>query len=288
MRFYSGLSALDDVVSGCGFCPGILEVFGGAASGKTSLTLSFMQDADQAGIPTLYVPTDETISPKFLQSWVPGCSFAKTLGDESAVEIALRFVRHGKCLVVIDSIHGLQPLAHNHSSLSYQDYSGRNRLLHYFLSSAWPLVQRTKSLLLVTSQIRDNIFEQGLRPKTVSSLTPNLRGLVDYSIRLTRKSNRAEYGRNAQSKVEARVVLDRFHHSGNRPSYIHMWHTHGFWTAFNLLTHMVHRGLIERHGAYFRDSGGVTLGPGWYKAAEAIERRLDFYKAYYRKSLDFS
>ncbi len=281
-RYSSGLPSLDEKVGGSFRSGSSMEIYGKEKSGKTCLALSFLRAAEGKAR-TWYAPTDETVGRTFLMETVPSARHVRGTNQEDILEIILRLLSEpSPNVIVLDTIHGLIPHAYADTRVGTNMGGGRARMIYYFLQEAQRHLIRNPHLLIMTNQVRDNVYDKDTRPSLVSTMPPSSSPLLDYRIKLTRTNEHSEGGVVSYHKVEARPVLNRYS-SRNETTDLWLWSTEGFWPAWNLFHHLLSTGILVRAGAYYKLTEGSehqeSLGPGAHKAAEAIENNFEFYKS---------
>lgn len=172
-----------DIALGVGGMPRgrIIEIYGPEASGKTSLCLSLIAQAQKEGGVAAFVDAEHALDP----------SWAKTLGvnldnllisqpdtGEQALEIAETLIRSGGVdVVVIDSVAALVPRSEIEGEMGDAQMGVQARLMSQALRKLTSVVSKSKTIVVFTNQIRMKIGIMFGNPET----TPGGLALKFYS-----------------------------------------------------------------------------------------------------------
>lgn len=169
----SGSLALDAALGVGGYPRGrIIEIYGPESSGKTTLTLHAIAEAQKAGLNCAFVDAEHAFDP----------SYAKNLGinldtliisqpdnGEAALEIADTLVRSGAIdLVVIDSVAALVPQVELEGGMADNQMGLQARLMSKALRKLTSTVSKTNSTIIFINQIRMKIGVMFGSPETTS------------------------------------------------------------------------------------------------------------------------
>lgn len=169
----SGSLALDAALGVGGYPRGrIVEIYGPESSGKTTLTLHAIAEAQKAGLNCAFVDAEHAFDP----------SYAKNLGinldtliisqpdnGEAALEIADTLVRSGAIdLVVIDSVAALVPQVELEGGMADNQMGLQARLMSKALRKLTSTVSKTNSTIIFINQIRMKIGVMFGSPETTS------------------------------------------------------------------------------------------------------------------------
>ena len=170
---HSGSLALDAALGVGGYPRGrIIEIYGPESSGKTTLTLHAIAEAQKAGLSCAFVDAEHAFDP----------SYAKNLGinlddliisqpdnGEAALEIADTLVRSGAIdLVVIDSVAALVPQVELEGGMADNQMGLQARLMSKALRKLTSTVSKTNSTIIFINQIRMKIGVMFGSPETTS------------------------------------------------------------------------------------------------------------------------
>ena len=208
-----------DIALGVGGLPKgrIIEIFGPEASGKTTLCLSLIAQAQRQGGIAAFIDAEHALDP----------SWAKTIGvkledllisqpdtGEQALEIAEQLIRSGGVdVVVVDSVAALVPKVEIEGEMGESQIGLQARLMSQALRKLTGVVSKSKTIVVFTNQIRLKIGVLFGNPET----TPGGLALKFYaSVRLdtrkieTLKKNNQVYGARIRVKVVKNKVAPPF------------------------------------------------------------------------------
>ena len=265
----SGCLSLDMALGGKGLPRGrVCEVFGPESSGKTTLTLHVVAEAQKAGGVAAFIDAEHALDP----------SWAKKLGvdletllvsqpssGEEALHIAEMLIRSNAVdIVVIDSVAALVPRKELEGEIGDQHVGLQARLMSQSLRKLTGVISKSKAIVIFINQIRDKIGMTGYgSPET----TPGGRALKFYcscriDVRRVAQVKEGEtvIGQRVKAKVVKNKVAPPF-----RVAEFDMMHDHGISYEGDILDLALADKLIIRSGAWFR-YGDVPLGQGREKA----------------------
>jgi recombination protein RecA len=260
----TGSLSLDMALGGQGIPRGrVVEVFGPEASGKTTLALHVVAQAQKAGGIAAFVDAEHALDP----------SWAKKLGveletllvsqpgsGEEAMRITEMLIRSNAVdVIVVDSVAALIPQKELEGEIGDSHVGLQARLMSQSLRKLTGAISKSKTSVIFINQIREKIGVMFGTPET----TPGGRALKFYSscrIDVRRigslKDGEEVVGQRVKAKVVKNKVAPPF-----RNAEFDMMHTDGISYEGDVLDlAMAHR-LITRVGAWFR-YGEEQLGQG--------------------------
>jgi len=193
-----------DIALGVGGMPRgrIIEIYGPEASGKTTLALHIIAQAQKLGGRAAFVDAEHALDPEYAKRLgvkVDELLISQPDSGEQALEIVESLVRSGEIdVVVVDSVAALTPRAEIEGEMGDQFIGLQARLMSQALRKLTAIVAKTKCVVVFINQIRMQIGMYG-NPET----TPGGRALKFYS------SVRVEVRRAAQIKKGEEVVGNR-------------------------------------------------------------------------------
>lgn len=200
----TGSFALDLALGVGGFPRGrIVEVFGPESSGKTTLALHTVAEAQKKGGMAAYVDAEHALDPEYAKKIgvkINDLLISQPDSGEQALEIVENLIRSGSVdIVVVDSVAALTPRAELEGDMGQQHVGLQARLMSHGLRKLSTLVARTKTVLIFINQIRMQIGIMFGNPET----TPGGKALKFYA------SVRTEIRRAAQIKKGEEVIGNR-------------------------------------------------------------------------------
>lgn len=200
----SGSLAIDAALGVGGFPRGrVVEIFGPESSGKTTLTLHLIAEAQKAGGSAAFIDAEHALDPKYacaLGVDVDNLIVSQPDHGEQALEIASALICTGAIdLVIVDSVAALVPKAELEGEMGDSHMGLHARLMSQALRKLTGHVARTNTCLVFINQLREKIGVVFGNPET----TTGGRALKFYC------SIRAEIRRGAAIKDGERIIGNR-------------------------------------------------------------------------------
>ncbi len=200
----SGSIGLDEALGIGGYPRGrIIEIFGPESSGKTTLSLHAVAEAQKMGGICAFIDAEHAMDPQYAQNL--GVKLDELLisqpdTGEQALEIVESLVRSGKIdVIVIDSVAALTPKDEIEGAMGQQHMGKQARLMSQALRKLTSIVAKSKTVVIFINQIRMQIGVMFGNPET----TPGGKALKFYT------SVRLDIRRIAQIKKGEEVVGGR-------------------------------------------------------------------------------
>ncbi len=273
----SGSIALDCALGVGGYPRGrIIEVYGPESSGKTTLTLHAIAEAQKAGGIAAFIDAEHAFD----------VTYARAIGvetdrllisqpdtGEQALEIAEILTRSDVVdLVVFDSVAALTPKAEIEGEMGDQHMGLQARLMSQALRKLTAVAHRTDTALMFINQLRQKIGVVFGSPET----TTGGNALKFYaSIRLdVRRTGQLKSGDTlVGSRTRVKVVKNKLAPPFQEAEFEIRWGT-GIDAPADLLDRGIVCGVIEKSGSYF-SFGGESMGQGREKVRELLMGRAD-------------
>src|SRR3989344_1293422 len=194
-----------DIALGVGGIPRgrIIEVFGPESSGKTTLTLHIIREAQKKNGICAFVDAEHALDPEYAKKI--GVNLQDLLvsqpdSGEHALEIVESLVRSGKVdVIVVDSVAALTPKAEIEGDMGQQHMGLQARLMSHALRKLTAIVSKSKTIVIFINQIRMQIGVMFGNPET----TTGGKALKFYS------SVRIDVRRAAQIKKGEEIIGNR-------------------------------------------------------------------------------
>jgi recombination protein RecA len=163
----------------------IIEIFGPESSGKTTLALHVVAEAQKLGGLCAYIDAEHAMDPEYakrLGVQINDLLISQPDAGEQALEIVDSLIRTGKMdVIVIDSVAALTPRAEIEGDMGAHHVGAQARLMSQALRKLTAIVARSKTIVIFINQIRMQIGVMFGNPET----TPGGKALKFYaSVRL--------------------------------------------------------------------------------------------------------
>lgn len=245
-------------------CGRIIEIFGPESSGKTTLALHVIAEAQKAGGIAAFVDAEHALDPDYARRI--GVKLTELLisqpdTGEQALDIVESLVRSGNVdVIVIDSVAALTPKDEIEGEMGQQHVGKQARLMSQALRKLTAIVSRSKTIVIFINQIRMQIGVMFGNPET----TPGGKALKFYtSVRLdirriaAIKKGEEVVGGRVRVKVVKNKVAAPF-----RTTEFDLLYNEGISREGELLALGEKYDLVQKSGASYK-FGEVALGRGY-------------------------
>jgi len=260
----TGSLSLDIALGGQGIPRArVVEIFGPESSGKTTLALHVVAEAQKNGGIAAFIDAEHALDPswaKKLGVQLETLLVSQPSSGEEAMNITEMLIRSNAVdVIVIDSVAALVPQKELEGEMGESQVGLQARLMSQAMRKLTGAISKSKTSVIFINQIREKIGVMFGSPET----TPGGRALKFYSscrIDVRRigqlKDGEEVVGQRVRAKVVKNKVAPPF-----RVAEFDMMHTDGISFEGDVLDMAMARKLITRSGAWFR-YGDQQLGQG--------------------------
>lgn len=270
----TGSILIDDAIGVGGFPRGrVIEVFGPESSGKTTLALHVIAQAQKSGGICAFIDAEHALDAahsKRLGVNIDDLIISQPDYGEQALDIAEMLVRSGAVdVIVIDSVAALVPKAEIEGDMGDTHVGLQARLMSQALRKLTPVVHKSKTVFIFINQIRHKIGGLPFANKETTSGGNALKFYASLRVEVRRvaslKKNDQHFGNRVAVKLVKNKVAPPF-----RRVEVDLLFTEGISKELDLLDASLHYNVIEKAGAWFSFEGA--------KIAQGREQALQYFK----------
>lgn len=254
-----------DLALGIGGLPRgrITEIYGPESSGKTTLCLSVIAEAQKLGGLCAFIDMEHALDPLYADKVgvdIDNLYISQPDTGEQALDIVEALIRSGAMdIVVLDSVAALVPRAEIEGEMGASHVGLQARLMSQALRKIAGAIQQTNTSMVFTNQLREKVGIMFGNPET----TTGGRALKFYSsIRIdirriqSIKQGQDIVGNRTRVKITKNKVAPPF-----RQAEFDIMYGEGFSKAGDIIDLGVELGVVEKRGAFYRYNDGL-IGQG--------------------------
>jgi len=263
-----------DVALGCGGLPRgrIIEIYGPESSGKTTLTLHAIAEAQRVGGVCAFIDAEHALDTEYarrLGVQLEDLLVSQPDCGEQALEIADTLVRTGAIdLIVVDSVAALTPRAEIEGDMGDSHMGLQARLMSQALRKLTAQISRTKTVVVFINQLRQKIGVVYGNPETTTGGNA-LKFYCSVRLDIRRKKAIKRGDEVIGSECKVKVVKNKL-----APPFREADFEILYGTGVNKLGELVDTaeklGLVEKSGTWF-SYGSEKLGQGREKAMSHLD-----------------
>ncbi|NLM00265.1 MAG: recombinase RecA [Treponema sp.] len=276
----SGSILLDEALGIGGYPRGrIIEVYGPESSGKTTLALHAIAEAQKKGGIAAFIDAEHALDPLYAKNlgvnidelWV-----SQPDNGEQALEIAESLVRSGAVdIIVVDSVAALTPQAEIEGDMGDSHMGLQARLMSQALRKLTAIIGKSKTILVFINQIRMKIGVMFGNPETTTGgnalkFYSSVRLEVRRIESIDAKGEEDAIGNRVRVKVVKNKVAPPF-----RKVELDIYFGKGISATASLLDSAVKHGFIDKRGSWYATET-EKIGQGKETAIRFLEENPDF------------
>ncbi len=273
----TGAVSFDAALGVGGFPRGrVIEVFGPESSGKTTIALQVVAEAQKSGGMAAFIDAEHALDPAYAKKLgvdVDNLLVSQPDYGEQALEIAEALVRSGAIdVLVVDSVAALVPKAELDGEMGDSHVGLQARLMSQALRKLTGIVSKSRTCLIFINQIREKIGVMFGNPET----TTGGRALKFYaSVRIdirriaAIKDGDQVMGSRTKVKVVKNKVAAPF-----REAEFDIMYGEGISKEGDLIDLAVNNNIVEKSGAWFSYKG-ERIGQGRENAKQFLRENKD-------------
>lgn len=268
-----------DVASGIGGLPKgrIIEIYGPESSGKTTLALSVVAQAQRNGGEAAFIDAEHALDPGYAANLgvdVDALLVSQPDNGEQALEIAEALVRSGALdVVVIDSVAALVPRSEIEGEMGDSHVGAHARLMSQALRKIAGAVAKSNTIIIFINQLREKVGVMYGSPE----VTTGGRALKFYAtiridvrrVESLKGANNELIGNRTRCKIVKNKVAPPF-----KEAEFDIMYGRGISKEGELVDLGVKFNVIQKNGAWF-SYGDMRLGQGRDNAKELISNNTE-------------
>jgi recombination protein RecA len=254
----------------------IVEIFGPESSGKTTLSLHIIAEAQKVGGLAAFIDAEHALDAEYAKKLgvdIDNLLVSQPDSGEQALEIAEVLVRSGAIdLIVIDSVAALVPRAELEGEMGDMQMGLQARLMSQAMRKLTGIVSKSGTCLVFINQIREKIGVMFGNPETTSGG----RALKFYSsvrIDIRRTSQIKEGEEVVGSRVKIKIVKNKVA-APFRQAEVDVGYGEGISKTGELVDIGLEHKIIEKSGSWF-SYGEVRIGQGRENAKAFLHENTD-------------
>jgi recombination protein RecA len=268
-----------DIATGIGGFPRVIEIYGPESSGKTTLALSAIAQAQAAGGTAAFIDAEHALDVTYAQKLgvkIEDLLISQPDTGEQALEVAEILVRSGGVdIVTIDSVAALVPRAEIEGDMGDSLPGLQARLMSQALRKLTAAISKSLTTVVFINQIRMKIGVMFGNPETTtggnalkfySSMRLDIRRIENI------KDNQEMIGGRVRVKVVKNKVAPPF-----KQAEFDIYYNEGVSRIGEIVDIGVEKGIIEKSGAWY-SYGGNRIGQGRENAKEFLKNNIEISK----------
>jgi recombination protein RecA len=257
----------------------VVEIFGSASTGKTTLSLHILANAQKEGGVGAFIDVENALDPQYAKRI--GVNVGELLisqpdSGEQALQIVETLVRSGEVdVVVVDSVAALAPKAEIAGEIGDSHIALQARLMSSALRKLSKVISETGTIVIFINQTRINIGQTFGNPQTTSGGLA-LKFYSSVRINLTQIAQIKSKEEIIGSRIRAKVVKNKVGAPFKNGEF-DVYYNEGISREGELINIGLREKIVSRSGAWY-NYGDKKLGQGMEQSKIFLKENLDLAK----------
>ena len=251
----------------------IVEIYGAESSGKTTIALHIVAEAQKAGGIAAFIDAEHALDPVYARALgvdVDELLISQPDYGEQALEIADMLVRSNAVdIIVVDSVAALVPKVEIDGEMGDQQMGLQARLMSKALRKLTATLNKSKTTMVFINQIRDKIGGFGFGPQTTTTGGKALKFYSSVRLEVKRigsvKQGDEVIGNETVVKVTKNKIAPPF-----KEAAFQIMYGKGITRVGEIMEIALNNDIVSKSGAWF-SFGDIRLGQG----KENVKARLE-------------
>jgi recombination protein RecA len=278
-----------DIATGLGGLPRgrVIEIFGPESSGKTTLALGTIAQAQKGGGTAAFIDAEHALDINYAQKLgvkIEDLLISQPDTGEQALEVAEALVRSGAVdVIAIDSVAALVPKAEIEGEMGDSLPGLQARLMSQALRKLTAAISKSMTTVIFINQIRMKIGVMFGSPETTTGGTA-LKFYSSMRLDIRRIENIKENQETIGGRVRVKVVKNKVAPPFKQAEF-DIYFNEGISRVGELIDLGVEKGIIEKSGAWY-SYAGTRIGQGRENAKEFLRNNIEVSKEIESKIID--
>ena len=266
----------------------VIEVYGAESSGKTTIALHIVAEAQKNGGVAAFIDAEHALDPVYAKALgvdVEELLISQPDYGEQALEIADLLVRSNAVdIIVVDSVAALVPKVEIDGEMSDQQMGLQARLMSKALRKLTATLNKSKTTMIFINQIRDKIGGFGFGPQTTTTGGKALKFYASVRMEVKRvgqvKQGDEVIGNETLVKITKNKVAPPF-----KEASFQIMYGKGISKVGEVLDIALDNDIVQKSGAWF-SFGDIRLGQGKENVKTRLENEKELFDEIERKVLE--
>ena len=268
-----------DLALGLGGVPRgrVVEVYGAESSGKTTIALHIVAEAQKTGGVAAFIDAEHALDPAYAKALgvdIDELLISQPDNGEQALEIADMLVRSGAVdVIVVDSVAALVPKVEIEGEMGDQQMGLQARLMSKALRKLTATLNKSKTTMIFINQIREKIGGFGFGPQTTTTGGRALKFYSSVRLEVKRigsvKQGDNVIGNETTVKVTKNKIAPPF-----KEAKFQIMYGKGISRVGEILDIAIANDIVLKSGAWF-SFGDIRLGQGKENVKARLEDEAD-------------